>query len=360
MMVDWRRSDGEGRACYLSQEFGIPGLFPAWRRSFPFLILGDEIIFFENLIYYRDNKGTLYAADLESGKDVWQAQSPQHSTIFFEADEEQILVASAVFSKEHQKLLYDFRLGNIPYTRRAFETLVSGGALREVDRDSRPGECLYYEADKNKTEIVNLNIMDIMSYDNGRSLLGVRGEHVVSFDWKNKRDRWIVRPFGNISLLNIKQSVYVTKSYVYVMNLDGNTVVKIGRDDGNIIALFDLNGVDIKLDEHRIQQCIFSDDTFHIRTIGLFLSFDSSSGSCTWKKELDSSLKFCGAGDIIFGLLNNKTVVGWDRYTGDELWYISQEDLNLLYIKPSRRHVIVGSEEGVMLCYKWSTPYQSA
>lgn len=136
--------------------------------------------------------------------------------------------------------------------------------------------------------------------------------------------------------------------------------VKIGRDDGNIIALFDLNGVDIKLDEHRIQQCIFSDDTFHIRTIGLFLSFDSSSGSCTWKKELDSSLKFCGAGDIIFGLLNNKTVVGWDRYTGDELWYISQEDLNLLYIKPSRRHVIVGSEEGVMLCYKWSTPYQSA
>src|SRR5690554_74953 len=355
----WNKIDGNGGRRYLNQEFGIPGQVPTWKIKVPRVILSEEFIFDEVFLYFRDNDTSLFAVNLESGEQLWSLETPPRSSIYFEGNKDSLLVASSIVSKVNRKTVFNFYDGGAVFPRRSSEALVVGGAIKEIDRTNTPGRYIFYNYEDEFTANLDIGLVKITSYEDGRFLLGMREGRISSYDWEKKQIKWDAGSFEGYSLTDINWAPAITSHNIFIYLRDEKFIAVLNKEDGSTVATYDLNGVDDRLDQFHMYYHIFSDETFHILTERRLLSFDSKTGSCLWKKELDLPKRFCGAGDIIFGIVNYRELVGWDRYTGEELWSVRLEDVPSS-IKVSKRHLVVSSNGGSVTCFTWKIPYQSA
>lgn len=358
-MTCWQKVDGNGGGRYLHQEFGIPDTAPAWEIHVPRVIQAEEFVFDEACLYFRDNDASLFAVSLETGAELWKIPTSNYACIYLEGNDQFLLVASTLVSKREQRILYDFRGGEISFPRRSSEALVTDGVIKEINRAERPGSYLFYNAQEGVTGVVEIGLQNAVAYDHGRHLIGLADGRIGSYDWERKAMAWTAEPFEGHPLTDVNWISAITRHHIFICVPNENFVAVLDKASGKRVAVLDLNGVDDHLDQFHIYYRIFAEDTFHFLTERRFLSFDSTTGACLWKKELDLPKRFCGAGDLLFGIVNYRELVGWDRYTGEELWHVRLEDVPSS-LKVSGRYLVVSSNGGAVTCYAWCTPYRSA
>jgi outer membrane protein assembly factor BamB len=136
----------------------------------------------------------------------------------------------------------------------------------------------------------------------------------------------------------------------------GKQIVKIMAQTGEALWFSDFSFIK----NNRNIPISVCEDTFHFSADDHLYGYSCMKAEQLWSKRLRTGSRQCIAGDLVFGFDYDR-LFACDRYTGEEVWTVSDNFKHAYTVKSVNGHLFVNTTTGKLYCYRWdvSKPYNS-
>lgn len=362
MNTYWNSTFGAGGTNYNAARQGVPNNEPTWMRNYWGKgSYNNSIISYRDRVYFLSTAGSgvksypLLSMDIETGGIIWQANlRPVRDLSPMLAANECHLVVSDTLLAVDGSIIANFSdilsEENIEYNRAFY--LGDRYVLRLINFSGSPNRYFVYDLESRSYEIIFLPVVGaelviggdivygVKNYDDGRCTIAcctIRGEIIWETD----------APLG-MTLFG-ENLMHFTPEYIGLHSKESGELLHRLHSMEN---LFPSNTI------YSLHHKSYSLDTVNIISSGDLYVFSIFEDRLLFKIDGCRIQSHCVAGDLIFTCQDQKRLVAYDRYSGEEVWRYSERYLWETVIA-SNNKLIAHCASGDIICFDCGEPYIS-
>ncbi|MCP4233760.1 MAG: PQQ-binding-like beta-propeller repeat protein [Aestuariibacter sp.] len=343
MFKNWSELAGQGWDFHGGDTSGIPVLDPSW--TYETKNGGFYLGFFvvdAKRVYLVDGAYELQAVGLEKGDLCWADIKLNEATRSLSIVGNYVVTGEGLVACANGVCSSNFRMDSgVTLPPRVMPRKYEDQVVVQVSGSSY----LVFDVSTGKYETIETSVSsDYTIWLADRGGFGITDSNVSLVDIFQNNVAWQTEFPPGCRLTSIcchDDSLYITF---------GKRIQKIDAENGAIVWDSDLSFIK----NNKSIPIGVCDDTFHFTADAQLFGYSCSSADKLWSKQLKVGTRFCIAGDLIFGFDYDR-LFACDRYTGEELWTVSEDFKYAYTVKAIDGYLFVNTTTGKLYCYKWDT-----
>lgn len=353
----WNSSYAVGWSKFNSNQQGIPFSKPKWIRCFSETGAGlDPIISYDDVLYFLsggNQQHPVVAINLNDGEIIWTFDQPPVNDIFSGmcANSDFLVVSDKLFSVKGEKIVnFTELLDSENFQTDTPYLLGDNYILRIINHDLDPYRYLIYDLSNNTHQIKHLPVIY------GEMCVG--SDLVFGFTEKNSNDFLACCSINGDILWEIEAPLGVLTLHDKIVNYTSKNISVFSKEKGKLVNR--LKSMENKFSEDEIDTFYKSHsfETINILSKGRLHIFSISEDRLLKTIEGYDIHDFCVSGDLIFTRQGKWDLAAYDRFSGDEVWRISERYAWQSMIA-SNNKLVVYCATGDIVCFDCSEPYTS-
>lgn len=355
----WTSKNGHRKTRWGCETSGVIEETISWIAECSGGLSFGKAVFYGEYCYVYSDDHTVYSFNIDDGTQKWGKKIARNAPSGMDmcVSDSGLIIDSIVFDFETGELSIDLNdlIEGIEIKAGSYMDVVDDHLIKMINLSKVPGQIIDYNLKNGEVAFLNFDTLSFCFVKSDKAVIGWRkldsGHSLVCLSWPEGNVLW-----ENLALLPCR--LVSCGNYVALIGQSGLSVVE--SNNGEVLYSMALEDISSEINVSSIGQymLLLCDDTVSISTFEDITTLEIGTGQKLWSKPLKRIQDACIAGDIIYGIYQDDTIIALDRYTGEELLSFKGSK-TLGSVKSNGNKIFFTDVRGALMCYEWLEPYSS-